>query len=90
MTTKSLRSGTLSFGKKILGFSHKEVGTHSIWSGFVVELYLAKLHPETIIIMGKWESSAFLRYIHIQVSDLSKGISNLMTNNHAFYKIPKI
>ena len=90
MTTNSLRAGTLYFGEDRLGFSHKEVGTHSKWSGFTMELYLAKMHPETIMIMGRWASSAFLRYIRIQVSDLSKGISTLMTNNHAFYTIPEI
>ena len=84
MTTKSLSSGTLSFGKEILGFSHKEAGTHSIRSGFAMELYMAKVYPKTIMIMGRWSSSAFLRYIHIHVSDLNKVISTLMTNNHAF------
>ena len=74
MTKKSLRSGTLSFGEERLGFSKKEVGTHSIRSGLATELYLAKVYPETITIMGRCESSALLRYIRIQVSDLSKGI----------------
>ena len=55
-----------------------------------MELYLAKVYPETILIMGHWASNTFLRYIRIQVSDISKGISTLMTNNHAFYKIPEI
>ena len=40
--------------------------------------------------MGRWASSAFLRYIRIQVSDLIKGISTLMTNNQAFYTIQEI
>ena len=69
MTTKYLRSGTLSFGKERLGFSHKEVVTHSIRSGFSMELYMYKVYPETIMIMGLWNSSAFQRYIIIQVSD---------------------
>ena len=43
--TKYLRSGALSFGEERLGFSHKEVVTHSIWSGFAMELYLAKVYP---------------------------------------------
>ena len=55
-----------------------------------MELDLAKVYPETIMIMGRWASSSFLRYIPIQVSDISKGISNLITNNHAFYTIPEI
>ena len=90
MTTKSLRAVTLSFGEERMGFSHKEVGPHSIWSGFAVKFYLSKVYPETIMIMGRWLSRAFLRYIRIQVSDLSKGISTLMTTNHAFYTIPEI
>ena len=53
-------------------------------------LYLAKVYPETIMIMGRWASSDFLRYIRIQVSDLRKGISTLMSNRHAFYKISEI
>ena len=84
MTTNSLRAGTIYFDEERLGFFHKEVGTHSIRSGFAMELYLAKVYPETIMIMGRCSSSAFLRYIRIQVSDLSKGTSNLMTKNHAF------
>ena len=90
MTTNSLRAGTLSFDEERLGLSHKEVGTHSIQSGFAMELYLAKVYPGTIMIMVRWASSAFLQYIRIQVSDLSKGISTLMTNNHAFCTISEI
>ena len=90
MTTYSLREGTLSFDEESLVFSHKEVGSHSIPSGFSIELYMAKVYPETIMIMRRWASSAFLRHILIQVSDLSKGISTLMKNNHAFYTIPEI
>ena len=55
-----------------------------------MELYLAKVYPETIMIMGRWASSAFLQYIRIRVSDISKGISTLMTNNHAFYTKPEM
>ena len=66
------------------------MGTHSIWSGFAMELYLEKVHMETIVIMGLWASSAFLRYIRIQVSELIKGIITLMTTNNALYTIPEI
>ena len=90
MTTKYLSSGTLYFGKERLRFSHKEVGTHSIRSGFSMELYLSKVYPETIMIMGRWASSAFIQYIRIQVSDLRKVISTLMSNNHALYTIPEV
>ena len=90
MKTNSLRAGTLYFGEERLGLSHKEVGTHSIRSGFAMELYLDKVSLETIMIMGRWAISAFLRYIYIKVSDTSKGIINVMKNNHAFYTITEI
>ena len=90
MKKSSLREGTLFFGEERLVVSHKEVGTHSIRSGFAMEFYLAKVYPETIMFIGRWASSTFLRYIRIQVSDLSKGISTLMEKNHAFYTIPEI
>ena len=90
MKTKYLRSGTLYFSEEIPGFSHKEVGTHYIWSGFFVEIYLEKVYPEAIMIIGRWSSRTFLWYIRIQVSDLSKGINNLITNKQAFYTIPEI
>ena len=87
--TKSLMSGTLSFGEERLRLSHKEVGTHSLWSGFSMELFLTRVYPETIMIIGWWSRNAFLRYIHIQLINLSKGISNLMVSTRSFYKIPK-
>ena len=90
MTTNSLRAGTLYFGEDRLGFSHKEVGTHSTRLGFAMELYLAKVYPGTIMIMRRWASSAFLWYIRIQVSDIRKGISTLITHKHAFYTITEI
>ena len=83
MTTNSLRAGILSFGEERLGFSQEKVGTQYIPSGFDMELYLAKVYLETIMIMGRLASNTFLQYICIRVSDLSKGISSLMTNNHA-------
>ena len=55
-----------------------------------MELYPAKVYPEINMIIGRWASSVFLRYIRIQVSDLSKGIITLMKNNHAFYTIPEL
>ena len=55
-----------------------------------MELYVAKVYPETIMLMGRWAIRAFLWYIHIQVSDLSKGISTLVTNKQDLYTIPEI
>ena len=89
ITTKPLRSGTVSFREERLGFSHKEVDNHSLWYGFSIELLLARVYPETIMIIGWWSRNAFLRYNRIQVRYLSKGISNLVVSTRSFYTIPK-
>ena len=52
MKTNALRPGTLYFVEERLVFSQKEVGTHSICSRFAMELYLEKVYPETIMIIG--------------------------------------
>ena len=57
MTTKSLRSGTLYFVEERLGFSHKELVTHSIWSGFAMELYLAKVYPKKSWSWDDWQAA---------------------------------
>ena len=87
ITIKYLRSGTLFFGEECLRLPHKKVVTHSPRSGFYMELFLSRVYPETIIIIRWWSRNAFLRYIRIQVSDLSNGISDLMVSTQSFYTI---
>ena len=82
-----MRSGTLSFGEERLRFSYKEVGTHSLRSGFSMDLLLARVNPETIMIIGWCSPNDFLRYIRIQSSTLRKGISDLMVSTQSFYTI---
>ena len=60
ITTKSLRSVTISFREERLGLSHKELGTHSIRSCFSIDIFLARLYPKTIMIIGRWSINAFL------------------------------
>ena len=86
---KLLKSGTLYFGEEHLGFSHKEVVTHSLWFGVSVELFLEIVYPETIMITGLWSSNLFFGCIQIQFSNLNKGISDIMVSTQAFYTIPK-
>ena len=89
MITKSPRSGTLFFGGECLGFSHKEVGTHSLRSGFSMELFLSREYPEKIMIIGQWLINALLLYIQIQVINISKCIRDLMVSTRTFYTIPE-
>ena len=84
ITIKTSRSGKIFIGEERLGFSHKEVVNHSLWSGFAMDIFLDRVYTETIIIIGRWYRNAILRYIWIQVSDLRKTISDLMDGDKAF------
>ena len=46
-----------------IGFRPNKVGTHSIRTSFAMQLHLAGVRDFTIMMMGRWKSLAFLRYI---------------------------
>jgi hypothetical protein len=50
-------------------------------------MYLAGVPVFTIMLLGRWSSDAFLRYIRKQAKEFSSGISDLMINNENFFTI---
>ncbi len=74
----------------VLGFSHLDVGTHSIQSGGAMTMYLAGVPVFTIMLIGRWSSDAFLWYIRRQVLQFSAGVSTRMVSPQAqnFFTLP--
>jgi hypothetical protein len=87
---KKLRLAATSIGPDILGFTAKQIGLHSARSGSAMAMYLAGVPVYTIMLLGRWSSDAFLRYIRKQVKEFSKGISSRMIQNENFFTIPTI
>ena len=87
--TSHIRSVVAAFGKSDLGFSPSEVGTHSVRSSTAMQLFLNKVPTYQIMLLGRWSSDAFLRYIHRQVNEFSAGLSDLMIKQD-FFTIPDI
>jgi hypothetical protein len=81
-------SAVKSLGKDKLRFTVDEVGTHSNRSGGAMGMYLTGTPVYTIMLMGRWSSDAFMRYIRKQVLDMSHGISSKMITYEEFYTIP--
>ena len=77
------------FGKSDLGFSANEVGTHSIRSSAAMQLFLNKIPTYQIMLLGRWSSDAFLKYIRRQVQEFSSGLSRSMVNKE-FFTIPEV
>ena len=84
-----LRQTVRLIGLDDLGFHPHEIGTYSIRSSTAMQLFLAKIPTYTIMLLGRWSSDAFLRYLRRQVLEFSRGLSEVMTEND-FYTIPEI
>ena len=74
----ALRAAVVAVGEDRLGFKKEEVGTHSIRSGAAMAMYLGDCPIYTIMMMGRWSSEAFLRYIRKQVEQFSQNVSKKM------------
>jgi hypothetical protein len=85
---KKLRLAATAVGPDSLGFSAKEIGLHSARSGAAMAMYLAHVPVFTIMLLGRWSSDAFLRYIRKQVKEFSNGISSKMITKEHFFTIP--
>ena len=73
-----------------LGFTGKQVGTHSIRSILAMALYLARRSVPTIMLLGRWCSDAFLLYVRRQVQEFSACVSIDMVANERFFTIPNL
>ena len=73
-----IRVAVKAIGKEKLGFTEKEVGTHSIRTSFATLLHLRKVDPILIQIGGRWKSKAFLKFIQRDTTEfaITRGISH--------------
>jgi hypothetical protein len=87
-----LKAAAKRLGEDVLGFSHSDVGTHSLRSGAAMAMYLAGVPVFTIMLIGRWSSDAFLRYIRRQVLQFSAGVSKRMVgpSAHNVFTVPDI
>jgi hypothetical protein len=85
---KHLRLAANTLGEDSLGFTAKEISLHSARSGAAMAMYLAHVPVFTIMLLGRWSSDAFLRYIRKQVKEFSNGISAKMVQQEHFFTVP--
>ncbi len=55
-----------------------------------MEMYLAGVPVYTIMVIGRWLSDAFLRYIQWQVEQFSKDVTQKMLTHRSFRTIPDV
>jgi len=84
----ALRAAVVAYGEEKLGFKAEEIGTHSIRSGAAMAMYLGECPVYTIMMIGRWSSDAFLRYIRKQVEQFSRNVSRKMIQCQFFRHVP--
>ena len=72
---------------KSYGIPAGEVGLHSLRSSAAMAMYMNGVPVYTIMLLGRWSSDAFLRYIRKQVSEFSNNVSELMIKNGTYHHI---
>ena len=83
-----LRAAAAAIGEKRLGFTKDEIGTHSIRSGAAMAMYLDGVPTFSIMMIGRWSSDAFLRYIRKQVEQFTHNVSRRMLRHSSFFTTP--
>ena len=70
------------------GINAEDTGLHSLRSSAAMAMYLNLIPVCTIMLLGRWSSDAFLRYIRKQVAEFSKGVSRKMIQRRVYYHVP--
>lgn len=83
-----LRAAATVLGPDRLGYSADDIGTHSLRSGAAMAMYLNDVPVYTIMLVGRWSSDAFLKYIRRQVQQFSAGVSSRMIQTPHFFTVP--
>ena len=87
LVTKIRASATV-IGEDVLGCPPSEFGTHSLRSGAAMAMYLNDVPTYTIMLVGRWSSEAFLKYIRRQVQEFTTGVSARMIQRGSFFNVP--
>jgi hypothetical protein len=89
LALKLLRSYVELIDHRGLGItSPTEVGLHSLRSSAAMAMYLNRVPVYTIMLLGRWSSDAFLRYIRPQVEQFSRVVSQAMIHTGHFHHVP--
>ena len=73
---------------KSYGLPPKDVGLHSNRSSSAMAMYLNGVPVYTIMLLGRWSSDAFLRYIRKQVTEFSNNVACKMIKSKKYHHVP--
>ena len=74
-------------GAARLGFAQEDIGTHSLCSGRVMAMHLAKVPERTLMAIARWRLLRFMVYIQWQISSFSTGVFVKMRQQPWFWHL---
>ena len=88
-TRSFIRSTVLELDPLQKSFDISRIGTHSIRTSTAMILHCAKKATYIIMMLGRWASEAFMKYIRSQLSEFSSDLSSIIINsNEKFFNLP--
>jgi hypothetical protein len=81
----ALRDAVSAIGEDSLHIAAHKIGTHSIRLGAAMAMFLGGCPVFLIMMIGRWSSDAFLRYIQKQVKEFNHNVSQKMLT-HMFHR----
>jgi hypothetical protein len=76
---------TLLGGAATFGYDAADIGTKSLRSGAAMGLFLMDHSITKIMLLGRWSSDAFLKYIRPQVVEWTNQLSRDMIHHNSFF-----
>ena len=86
----AINASAEAIGWDNLGVKKGDFGTHSIRSGGAMAMYLDEVSIYTIMLIGRWSSEAFLKYIRKQVDKFTYNIAKRMLKHLKFRHLPLV
>jgi hypothetical protein len=82
-----LRQSLRDINSDDLNIKAEECGLHSLRSSAAMAMYLNGIPVYTIMLLGRWSSDAFLRYIRKQVTEFTKGVARKMIQRPVYFHV---
>jgi hypothetical protein len=88
MVENALRNGVKAYGEAALRINAHEVGTHSIRSGLAMVMQLGGVPVFAIMIVGRWASDSFMKYIRTQFEEFTFDVLKRILMMQNFHHTP--
>ncbi len=86
--TETLQHSVLALGPNNLGFLSKDVSARALRAGGATALMCAGVDHTNIRMLGRWQSDAMLRYLHLSAQPVMRRFASLMLTGGNFFVEP--